>query len=309
VNVRLCERLLRGALVAALGLASAAAAFAQTTFFEQAALPGFAVQPCNGLDPAGNSTTLNTSGTVGMHCGPNGGDVAITATGSAGHTGAFLHAFESGGGSPFGESLFHTDVVFHTSNPNAPQGPATISMNLAIAGSTFISGVATASWTAFASVESTNFSTKTDINTDLNSRFFVTTTPLGLNFTQGGQVFPVLTDVVSGVLTTDPVANVPLNVPVNIGFGINVTGFAFDGTFDAQFLESVDFPRDVPVFNLPDGVTADDPEAFIFDNRYLPPVAAVPEPSVWASLAVGLWALGLTARRTSRRRRPGAASA
>jgi hypothetical protein len=45
---------------------------------------------------------------------------------------------------------------------------------------------------------------------------------------------------------------------VLVGFSLKVTGSAFDGTSAARLLDRLDFARGMPVFNLPDGVTADD---------------------------------------------------
>jgi hypothetical protein len=58
-------------------------------------------------------------------------------------------------------------------------------------------------------------------------------------------------------------------------------------------------PLDRPVFDLPPGLTANDPDAFILDNRFIPPgaVSAVDEPPVAGLLAAGLGVLGAPARR------------
>ncbi len=57
---------------------------------------------------------------------------------------------------------------------------------------------------------------------------------------------------------------------------------------NSDFLNSLDFPQGSDVFNLPNGYTANAPNIFLVNNRFVPPNAAVPEPGSLALLGSGL---------------------
>jgi hypothetical protein len=87
-------------------------------------------------------------------------------------------------------------------------------------------------------------------------------------------------------------------VPININ--LRVDGVATLGaTGTADFLNSVDFPL-TNIFNLPGGFTVNDPDMFISNNNFVPPLAAAPEPSTWAMLLLGFAVLGYMGVRRSR---------
>ena len=77
------------------------------------------------------------------------------------------------------------------------------------------------------------------------------------------------------------------NAPLHIAMQIQVTAFGNPGATNDDLLHSLDFPSGIDVLVLPPGYTADDPEAYIFGNRFLPPASAVPEPSSWGSPTFG----------------------
>jgi hypothetical protein len=102
---------------------------------------------------------------------------------------------------------------------------------------------------------------------------------------------------------------VPLNQAVMISMGItaiasaNANGQLQDFFATADGGDTFSFAIGGPVFNLPDGVTFNDPEAFIFNNIYSPPgsVTATPLPGALPLFATGLGALGLLGWRRKRK--------
>jgi hypothetical protein len=83
-------------------------------------------------------------------------------------------------------------------------------------------------------------------------------------------------------LTTLPVL-VALDTPIPLGFQLDVSGIGQNGGLgSADLFQSVEFPIGSDVFNLPPGVTANAPNSFIFNNRYIP--TAVPGPIAGAGI-------------------------
>jgi hypothetical protein len=76
-------------------------------------------------------------------------------------------------------------------------------------------------------------------------------------------------------------ASVPLNTPVNIFLDLaaGAAGEDFGAHGESLFLDTFGFVTGAPLFNLPDGYTANSETSFIVDNRFVPPGSAVPEPS------------------------------
>jgi len=98
---------------------------------------------------------------------------------------------------------------------------------------------------------------------------------------------------IAGTYTTQPVL-VPLNVPVALRIYVATNAGSGDpGSFaGADFSHSLDFPTGVPLFNLPDGYTANDANMFIFDNQFQPPsTSAAPEPATWPAVLIGIGTL------------------
>jgi hypothetical protein len=109
------------------------------------------------------------------------------------------------------------------------------------------------------------------------------------------------------VLTTDPFT-VTANTPFSLTFSLSdVTsaaisdGGAGNATAIADFSNTLTFVDDRPVFDLPNGYTANSLEAGIIDNRFTPAdgAAAIPEPStlVMSSILLGIFGVVWSFRR------------
>jgi hypothetical protein len=99
---------------------------------------------------------------------------------------------------------------------------------------------------------------------------------------------------------------VPVGVPVDFLMSLAVRAHAVgsgSASATADWGDTMSLPLDVPLFDLPPGVTANDPDALIVDNRFLPPgtVSAVDEPALTWLLAAGLVSIGLRRRQNARR--------
>jgi hypothetical protein len=230
------------------------------------------------------------------------GSATATAISSGGHLGVatqYAGNVTPGGGT----ANFATTVIFTSTNPNITT--TSLSLNLAISGLLSVgalstSGGANASWNASAELGSTIFSYGTSLDTSggVNVNPVVRT----LFFTSGGELItPSWSDQVQGILTTPTIAVVSLNTPIFIKISLDIEGFGNPGGVQAGFLNSLDYPTGMGVFNLDDGVTANDPGTFLVNNLFLPPTAETPLPAALPLFATGLGALGLLARRRKRK--------
>jgi hypothetical protein len=103
--------------------------------------------------------------------------------------------------------------------------------------------------------------------------------------------FPVLTGQAVTII---------LSIAVDVGsFGLASLGAP--GHAEAHYENSLDFPIGVDVFNLPEGYTVNNPEAYIFNNRFIPP-NETPLPSAFGLFGIGLGALGLLGWRRRKQR-------
>ena len=224
-------------------------------------------------------------------CGPLGGNISASAVSSTGHAGAALQL--TPGSQTFSFSTFTTDVIFSTLNPNAPQDPISVALNLAVGGTMVVSVPADAEWLATADIAHTDFSYATTV--DSGGAYCLNGCLRTVGFSSGGEVMSGLSDTVSGILTTPPLGNIPLNTPVLIAFTLELQGGG-----NANSLFKLDFPSGGPVFNLPDGITANAPDASLVNNTFAP-AGTVPEPGSLILLGAGLTAVGGLTRRKSRR--------
>jgi PEP-CTERM motif len=258
--------------------------------------------------PLSLTTTTDTSPVTVMQTGTSastGETYQGTANSSQGHLGTFI---TTTGGSTiqgaFASSLasFTTDVIF---SPTAGSTSTTIdvSLNLNIAGS--LSGATNTGlgWTIFGGGGAGGFSFS------MNSAVLPGGNPsnplppshseTNIAYTSGGETLSTFSDTVNATATT-ALFTVGVGVPVPININLRVDGVATLGaTGSADFLNSLDFPL-TNIFNLPDGFTVNDPDMFILNNNFVPPVAGVPEPSTWAMLLLGFAALGYMGLRQSR---------
>jgi hypothetical protein len=98
---------------------------------------------------------------------------------------------------------------------------------------------------------------------------------------------------VNTVIQSLTVGNVPLGTPVDFDLSMTLSAAArTGGNSSLDFSHTATLPIGSDVFNLPDGVTANAPGLFIFNNRFTPPVG-VPGPIVGAGLPGLLGLLGL----------------
>lgn len=86
-----------------------------------------------------------------------------------------------------------------------------------------------------------------------------------------------------------------LQVPISFLMRVNGTNGSPLGRTTVDILNTFGFPTDRPVFNLPDGYTAEAGD-YLVNNRFIVPGAAVPEPGSWVLMIAGFAFAGGAAR-------------
>jgi len=219
------------------------------------------------------------------------GSVSGASIAGFGHIGAFAQSLSHTGnslGTGIGsEALFEDTLIFTSNNPAATS--ANVSANLLLHG---IMDFAASQGDAGDSVE---------VAVTLNQAFFFLrfdNTSLG-GFTVGQNPFGVagtLGPTTDAVLTT-PLVTVSLNTPTIIQLRLQSSASTGGmATAATDFGGSFKFVSGSDAFNLPDGVTVN-AGSWLVDNRFIDPLAAVPEPATWAMMVAGFALAGAGVRR------------
>jgi hypothetical protein len=254
------------------------------------ATPFFLAQGGTNSDSAVQCAAPHQSGSspvrFALRCAnPDVGSFSSLAVASFGHLGAFAQA-EAHTGFSFASKVetqarFEDQLIFSSSNPAATF--ADVSPRLLLNG--FLD-VAASAGAAVAQV---------DGSLNLNGEGFVlrftNSAPGGFSiFRNDFNALGVIGPATDAVLTTTPI-RVPLNTPVT--FGLILSTFAGAGSFaqaGSDFGGSFKFASG-DAFDLPDGVTVN-AGSWLVDNRFIDPLAAVPEPASWALMMLGFGLLG-----------------
>ena len=224
-------------------------------------------------------------------CGDNTGSGAAIAFAAVGHVGGTARTTEGSLCCSTGadaDASYRDLVVF--SGPAA--GLIPVSINLAFAGfvnSTQESSAAVRARAAIGGVLAGSLvaGSHNGIFDVCNSTFFGLV--CGPQFTLGA--------IQSAIVLVAP--NLPIDIFLELEAGSG--SFGVGTSASAEFSNSLDFATGSPLFNLPAGYTANSASSFIFDNRFVPPPSAIPEPNVAALCVLGLIAVGAVTRRRALR--------
>jgi PEP-CTERM motif-containing protein len=275
-------------LAAALVAAAPCGASAATQFQALVSTAGADVSGCVTSAPGGTSA------------GPISASIACLGRGSGGATAVatFGHVGASATGTDFATGDYATsasafaigDVILTGADPSAPAGTTHVSLNLVFAGGLSATDEAASEVRiqAFLFGETLVAGTFEDARgVFLCDATFVGADACGATYAE---------DISSGSIL------VPLNIPIQLALLLSVSAGGTDiGTSgSADFSHSLDLPVGRDVFNLADGVEANNVDFHIVDDRFLVP-GGVPEPSTWALLLLGFAGIGAICRRDATR--------
>ena len=228
-----------------------------------------------------------------MTCGDASGTDHAGAAASFGHVGASALAASVSDGTRIrvgATSIFRDDNFIFTAGTPAIAGSTIVSLNLIAAGdiSTTLGAGATITFRVDVNGATVGFYQRSESSGALDG---CTSTFVG------GSGGPLCDGVLPDGATHLQTAGfaVPLNTPVTVNLFLEIDLGAADAghTAGADFGHSFDFPLGGDLFNLADGVTVNEPDTFVTDNRFAPPgVARVPEPGTLGLLVAGLALLG-----------------
>ena len=275
--------LLRSVLGLAASAALAGPALAADIFSANATVQDFD-SGCTNLGTGGGGSGPSPT-QAGFAC-PSGEAAAFSRQG---HVGASLHV--SGNSIVSAIADYTTEVRFlPTGGQDADVIP--VALNLQFGGLMGVGGSADTGYNIVADIAHVDFLRSTSIDTGALPSHGVMT----LGFSSGGEIDNQLSAFMGGVLTTGQVM-VPVGQLVGITIHLGLGGFGNPGSLNDLFESSLDFVTGRDLFTLPDGFTAEDPDAFIVDNRFTPPAGGVPEPASWALMIAGFGLAGAALRR------------
>jgi hypothetical protein len=273
-----------GALVPLLLLLGSGRAWASTVF-HGAVVPGGGGNqvPFTSPDETSNSpVSVQVSAT-----NPAVGSISGAADASYGHVGALAFATSfNGEANAHAQSSFSDDnLIFHAADPSAFPSGVPITLNLVVTGTASVNGQQ-------ASQANVDFSVRingTEVGNLHRVEFYIA----ALNSCTSTMTTTPKDSPFNGVTQQ---ITVPLDTPVSLSMVLDAsagvtTGGATTPTANADYLHSFDFPQGTDLFNLPAGVTVNEPDAFVVNNRFVP----APEPS--GLMAIGFAAFGMLRRR------------
>jgi hypothetical protein len=242
---------------------------------------GSDVSDCTTGQPGGTSSTPMMARTDCLGHG-SGGALAVTAIG---HAGAFATGtdFATGGYATSAFAFESGDVILTGDDPSAPPGTTFISLNLDFGGGLS----ATLEAAAEVRFEVTVFGNLVIAGTFEDAAGVILCNGLPVGIDACGSSF-------HGPITSEGLL-APLDVPFQLSLMLAVSagGTDINTSGTADYSGSLDLPVGRDVFNLVGGVTANSADFNIVDNRFIASSAAVPEPSTWLLLMIGLATLGI----------------
>jgi hypothetical protein len=248
------------------------------------------VTPVSGYLETGATPVAET-----INCSTAGSFANGSSSASPGHVGAEANAtaaLDNFGARLDTTAIYSDFFVFQSANPAATT--ATVQLNLDMAGLLQASGNSATATVDFGVTFTAQDVGHFTASLDTSGAPQCTSTFVG-GVGCGGIFLP------SGpipMLTRPTIVGLGVPIFIQLRMDVGVTASNFGSGSGALFNNSLDFPVGVPLFVLPDGVTVNAPDSFVFDNVFAPGgAAAVPEPGTLSILSLGLVGAGAMRRR------------